>query len=119
MVNNFTWFYRHTCIDNYYLTLHFIVADMQENTFSGEKYAGTLRTISYWDKYSGPSCSKLMTLLVNDSLKFTSSYMQICCNFLLKKCKSYPAFAVQKLHTFFQQKISEYCVLNLLKQLKK
>ena len=27
---------------------------------------------------SGPSCSKLMTSLVNDSLKFTSSDMQIC-----------------------------------------
>ena len=26
----------------------------------------------------GPSCSKLMTLLVNDSLKFTSSDTQIC-----------------------------------------
>ena len=54
---------------------------------------------------SGPSCSKLMMLLVNDSLKFTSSDTQICCNFLLKKC------AVQK--------ISEYCVLNPLKQLTK
>ena len=27
---------------------------------------------------SGPSCSKLMTLLVNDSLKFASSDTQIC-----------------------------------------
>ena len=27
---------------------------------------------------SGPSCSKLMTSLVNDSLKFTSSDTQIC-----------------------------------------
>ena len=29
------------------------------------------------------------------------------------------AFAVQKLLTFFQQKVSEYCTLNLLKQLMK
>ena len=29
-------------------------------------------------KWSGPSCSKLTTSLVNDSLKFTSSDMQIC-----------------------------------------
>ena len=29
------------------------------------------------------------------------------------------AFAVQKLLTFFQQKISEYCILNPLKQLTK
>ena len=37
---------------------------------------------------SGPSCSMLMTLLVNDSLKFTSSDTQICWNFfLLKKCE--------------------------------
>ena len=37
--------------------------------------------------HSGPSCSKLMMSLVNDSLKFTSSDTQICCNFLLKKCE--------------------------------
>ena len=66
-----------------------------------------------WRGTSGPSCSKLMTLLVNDSLKFTSSDMQICWNFLLKKC------AMQKLLTFFQQKISEYCTQNPLKQLMK
>ena len=45
---------------------------------------------------SGPSCSKLTTSLVNDSLKFTSSDTQICWNFV--------AFALQKLLTFFQQK---------------
>ena len=49
---------------------------------------------------TGPSCSKLTASLVNDSLKFTSSETQIFWNFLLKKC------AVQKLLTFFQQKIS-------------
>ena len=40
----------------------------------------------------------------------------------MQKCfaeKMWVAFAVQKLLTFFQQKISEYCVLNLLKQLTK
>ena len=36
---------------------------------------------------AGPSCSKLTMSLVNDSLKFTSSDMQICWNFLLKKCE--------------------------------
>ena len=35
----------------------------------------------------GPSCSKLTTSLVNDSLKFTLSDTQICWNFLLKKCE--------------------------------
>ena len=29
-------------------------------------------------KQSGPSCSKLTTSLVNDSLKFTSSDTQVC-----------------------------------------
>ena len=29
-------------------------------------------------QFSGPSCSKLTTSLVNDSLKFTSSDTQIC-----------------------------------------
>ena len=61
--------------------------------------------------YSGPSCSKLTMSLVNVSLKFKSNDTQICCYFLLKKC--------EKLLTFFQQKISEYCVLNPLKQLTK
>ena len=32
--------------------------------------------------------------------------------------KMWVAFAVQKLLTFFQQKISEYCILNPLKQFK-
>ena len=33
--------------------------------------------------------------------------------------KMWVAFAVQKLLTFFQQKIAEYCVLDQLKQLTK
>ena len=37
----------------------------------------------------GPSCSKLTTSLVNDSLKFTPSDMQICWNFLLKNVSSF------------------------------
>ena len=50
------------------------------------------------------------------SLKFTSSDTQICWNFLWKKMW----VALQKLLTFFfQQKISEYCILNPLKQLTK
>ena len=63
-----------------------------------------------------PSCSKLTTSLVNDSLKFTSSDTQICWIFFAEKMW---VAAVQKLFTFFQQKISEYCILNLLKQLTK
>ena len=31
--------------------------------------------------------------------------------------KMWVAFALQKLLTFFQQKISEYCILDLLEQL--
>ena len=38
-------------------------------------------------RQSGPSCSKLMMSLVNNSLKFTSSDTQICWNFLPKKCE--------------------------------
>ena len=40
-------------------------------------------------KFSGPSCSKLTMLLVNDSLKFTSSDKQTCWNFLLKNVSSF------------------------------
>ena len=68
-------------------------------------------------KISGPSCSKLTTSLVNDSLKFTSNDTQICWNFFAEKM--WVAFALQKLLTFFQQNISEYCILNQLKQLTK
>ena len=59
-------------------------------------------------KKSGPSCSKLTTSLVNDSLK----YAEIFC-----RKKMWVAFAVQKLPTFFSANISEYCILNSLKQL--
>ena len=65
----------------------------------------------------GPSCSKLTMSLINDSLKFTSSDMQIFWIFFAEKM--WVAFAVQKLLTFFQQKISEYCILKPLKQLTK
>ena len=73
-----------------------------------------------WNDYllsSGPSCSKLTMSLVNDTLKFSSSDTQISWNFLLKKM--WVAFAMQKLLTFFQQKISEFWILNPLKQLTK
>ena len=36
-------------------------------------------------KTAGPSCSKLTTSLVNDSLKFQTLISQICQYFLLKK----------------------------------
>ena len=37
---------------------------------------------------SGASCSKLMTSLVNVSLKFQTLILQIHCYFLLKKCEN-------------------------------
>ena len=52
---------------------------MKQCTIFYRKYLNTLTP--------GPSCSKLTTSLVNDSLKFTSSDTQICWNFLLKKCE--------------------------------
>ena len=54
--------------------------------------------------------------IVNDSLKFTSSDTQML-KFFAEKM--WVAFALQKLLTFFQQNISEYCILNPLKQLTK
>ena len=64
-----------------------------------------------------PSCSNLTTSLVNDSLKFTSSDTQICCNFWLKKNVS--IFCSAKATHIFSAKNSEYCILNPLKQLMK
>ena len=43
----------------------------------------SLEALTTWPP--GPSCSKLTMSLVNDSLKFTLSDMQMCWNFLLKK----------------------------------
>ena len=37
-----------------------------------------IRSMEYTDRQAGPSCSKLTMSLVNDSLKFASSDMQIC-----------------------------------------
>ena len=46
-----------------------------------------LHFLLFCSECSGPSCSKLTTSLVNESLKFTSSDTQICWNVLLKKCE--------------------------------
>ena len=58
---------------------------------------------------SGPGCSKLTTSLVNSSLKFQTVISQICQYFFVEKMGE--AFAVQKLLSFFQQKISVYLVI--------
>ena len=70
---------------------------------------GFLGEIRKKKKKSGPSCTKLTMSLVNDSLKFTSSDTQICWIFFC--WKMWVAFAL----TFFQQKISEYCILKSAK----
>ena len=51
----------------------------------------------------GPGCSKLTTSLVNILLNFQKLISQICQYFLLKNGR---AFALQKLLSVFQQKIS-------------
>ena len=69
-----------------------------------------------WGWGSGPSCSKLTMSLVN----IVKIYIQWYANMLKFFAeKMWVAFALQKLLTFFQQKISEYCILNPLKQLTK
>ena len=60
---------------------------------------------------SGPSCSKLTMSLVNVSLKFQMLISEICKDFLLKNVRMKEAFAVQKLLSFFQQKVSVYLVI--------
>ena len=82
---------------------------------SSEKVPSNMHKIcrlwSSWacTKYQpGPSCSKLTTSLVNDLHRVICKYAEIFC------WKN-----VQKLLAFFQQKISEYCILNPLKQLMK
>ena len=64
---------------------------------------------------TGASCSKLMMLLVNDLLKFQMAILEIHCYFCLKKCEN-PA--VQRILTFFQQKITVYLLLKLIYSLQ-
>ena len=54
----------------------------------------------------GPGCSKLKTSLVNVSLNFQKLISQICQYFFVEKMGG-----VQKLLSFFKQKISEYLVI--------
>ena len=63
-------------------------------------------------KTTRPGCAKLTTSLVNVSLKFQTLISQICQYFFVEKMRE--AFAVQKLLSFFRQKISLYEVIMLL-----
>ena len=65
--------------------------------------------LNFCSKRSGPGCSKLTTSLVNVSFKFQTLISNICQYFLLKKCMK----LLQKLLSFFQQKISVYLVIKL------
>ena len=60
-----------------------------------------------------PRCSKLTTSLVNVSLKFQTLISQISWYFLLKKCVK----LLQKLLSFFRQKISLYFAYKVVKHL--
>ena len=69
------------------------------------------------DKYMnlhipGAIYSNLTMSLVNDSLTFQMAILQIHCYFLLKKNRE--SFALQKILTFFQQKITVYLLLKLI-----
>ena len=66
---------------------------------------------------SGPSCSKLRMSLVNDSLKFTSSDMQICWNFLLKKCAIhiFSAKVIRILYIEYAKTVNEMTLNELIK----
>ena len=70
-------------------------------------YAETFSVDCFWGCTPGPSCSKVTTSLVNDSLNFRKLSSQICQYFLLKKCEKL------LLSSFFQQKISVYLVIKL------
>ena len=52
--------------------------------------------------HSGPSCSKLTTLLVNISLKFQALISEICQYFFLKKCEK--LFQCKSFYHFFSTK---------------
>ena len=64
---------------------------------------------------SGHGCSKLMTSLVNERLKFQMLISQICQYCLLKNVRSFcsASFSSEKASLMFQQKISVYLVIML------
>ena len=70
-----------------------------------------------------PSCSKLTTSLVNDSLKFTSSDTQICWNFLLKKsthifsAKNIRILYIESAKTVNEMTLNDLLMLMMLWQL--
>ena len=66
----------------------------------------------------GPSCSKLTSSLRVISLTVLADSIYNMLKFFAEKNVS-SFCSVQKLLTFYQQKISEYCILNPLKQLTK
>ena len=69
-------------------------------------------TYSIVDKYSpGPSCSKLTTSLVNDSLKFQTLILQIHCYFLLKNAKDSHIFSTKNNSVFVT--LADICLTNL------
>ena len=47
----------------------------KEVSYNPPKYSDVLL---HYNTFPGPGCSKLTTSLVNDTLKFTSTDMQIC-----------------------------------------
>ena len=57
---------------------------------------------------SGPSCSKLTTSLVNDSLKFTLSDTQMCWNFCWKNVSSF--CSAKATHIFSAKNFRKLCI---------
>ena len=62
------------------------------------------------ERRSGPGYSKQTTSLVNVSLNFQINFSNMPI-YLLKKCEKLLHFALQKLLSFFQQKIPAYLVI--------
>ena len=60
---------------------------------------------------ASPGCSELTMSLVNVPLKFQMLISEMCQYFFVEKM--FEAFEVQKLPSFFQQKISVYLVIKL------
>ena len=58
--------------------LFYLVSPFFWETTQSDPQGLSLNTNTIKKNISGPSCSKLTASLVNDSLKFTSSDMQVC-----------------------------------------
>ena len=79
------YFIFHIFFTEIYVSKHSVDPDQMLHLAASDMSLHCLYHTAKW--VSGPGCPKLMTSLVNVSLKFRTLISEICHYFLLKKCE--------------------------------